>query len=86
MPAYAPELNPTEYLWGHLKHHELANLCAQNFGELKTLARRRLCSMQRRPTLITAFWKQAELPLCNCQLLMQVSIVRSRRWVLLWVP
>jgi transposase len=63
LPGYAPELNPTEYIWGHLKHHELANLCAPTFGELKTCARNRLRSMQRRPTLITAFWQQAELPL-----------------------
>jgi transposase len=21
LPSYAPELNPVEYLWGHLKHH-----------------------------------------------------------------
>ena len=63
LPGYAPELNPTEYIWGHLKHHELANLCASSFAELKTRARNRLRSMQRRPTLITAFWQQAELPL-----------------------
>ena len=63
LPAYAPELNPTEYIWGHLKHHELANVCASSFGELKHFARRRLRSMQRRPSLIRAFWQQAELPL-----------------------
>ena len=28
LPAYAPELNPVEYLWGHLKTHEIANLVA----------------------------------------------------------
>jgi transposase len=63
LPAYAPELNPTEYIWGHLKHHELANRCAADFADLKTGARNRLRSMQRRPTLIRAFWRQAELPL-----------------------
>src|ERR1017187_1329912 len=63
LPAYAPELNPTEYIWGHLKHHELANRCAGDFADLKTGARNRLRSMQRRPTLIRAFWHQAELPL-----------------------
>jgi transposase len=26
LPAYAPELNPVEYLWAHLKEHEIANL------------------------------------------------------------
>src|ERR1700720_687422 len=61
LPAYAPELNPTEYIWGHLKHHELANRCAADFHDLKSGARNRLRSMQRRPTLIRAFWQQAEL-------------------------
>jgi len=63
LPGYAPELNPTEYIWGHLKQHELANHCASTFADLKTTARNRLCSMQRRPSLIRAFWQQAELPL-----------------------
>jgi transposase len=61
LPAYAPELNPTEYIWGHLKQHEIANLCARNLAELSPIARNRLRSMQRRPQLIRAFWKQAEL-------------------------
>ncbi len=63
LPAYAPELNPTEYVWGYLKHHELANLCVKTLAELSPIARNRLRAMQRRPKLIAAFWKQAELPL-----------------------
>jgi transposase len=31
LPAYAPELNPVEYLWGYWKHHELPNFCQKNF-------------------------------------------------------
>lgn len=54
-------LNPVEYIWGYWKHHELANLCAKNLGELNGHARRALRRMRRRPTLIGAFWKQAEL-------------------------
>jgi transposase len=27
LPAYAPELNPVELIWGHLKHVELRNAC-----------------------------------------------------------
>ena len=61
LPAYAPELNPVEYLWGHWKHHELPNLCPKNFGELSHYARQALRRMRRRPTLVAAFWKQAEL-------------------------
>ena len=63
LPAYAPELNPAEYIWGHLKQHEIANLCAKNLAELSPFARNRLRSMQRRPPLIAAFWAQDELAL-----------------------
>lgn len=61
LPAYAPELNPVEYLWGYWKHHALPNFCPTTFGELSWHARRALRRMRRRPTLVTAFWKQADL-------------------------
>lgn len=61
LPAYAPELNPVEYLWGYWKQHELPNFCPKNFGELSQHARQALRRMRRRPTLVTAFWKQAKL-------------------------
>jgi transposase len=61
LPAYAPELNPAEYIWAHLKQHELANLCPYDLWQLSQEARRSLRSMQRRKRLITAFWKQASL-------------------------
>jgi len=35
--------------------------CARDFGELRHHASSRLRSMQRRSTLVTAFWRQAEL-------------------------
>lgn len=61
LPAYAPELNPVEYLWGYWKQHELPNFCAKDFPALSVHARRALRRMQRRPTLVMAFWQQAEL-------------------------
>ena len=61
LPAYAPELNPVEYLWGHWKQHELPNLCPKTYWELSYAARRALRRMRRRPTLVTAFWTQANL-------------------------
>jgi len=61
LPPYAPELNPVERIWGYLKHHAIPNYCAENFADLTHRARRNLRSMQRRQTLITAFWKPAEL-------------------------
>lgn len=61
LPAYAPELNPVEYIWGHWKHHELPNLCAKDFGDLSVHARRALRRMRRRPSLVKAFWCQTGL-------------------------
>ena len=61
LPAYAPELNPVEYIWGYLKHHAMPNFCARDLSDHKRRASRSLRSMQRRATLVTAFWQQAEL-------------------------
>jgi transposase len=63
LPPYAPELNPVEAIWAYLKKHEIANLCPISLAEVSHFARRRLKSMQRRPTLIRAFWQQTELAL-----------------------
>jgi transposase len=63
LPSYAPELNPVEYIWGHLKRHALANFCPQDLSQLGREARRQLRRSQRRPALIRAFWQQAELSL-----------------------
>ena len=59
LPAYAPELNPVEYLWSHWKQHELPNFCPSTFAQLSVHARRALKRMRQRPTLVMAFWQQA---------------------------
>jgi transposase len=61
LPAYAPELNPVEYLWGYWKHHELPNFCPKNFAELSDHARHALRRMRARPALVRSFWQQAQL-------------------------
>ena len=61
LPGYAPELNPVEHIWGYLKEHELPNLCPGELWQLGAAARGALRRMRRRPTLVAAFWKQAEL-------------------------
>ena len=61
LPPYAPELNPSEYIWGYLKRNPLANFCPSDFQHLSHRARKELSKMRRRPRLISAFWKQAEL-------------------------
>jgi transposase len=64
LPAYAPELNPVEYLWGYWKQHELPNLCARDLWQLSGWAAHGLRRIRRkRARLICAFWHQAELSL-----------------------
>jgi transposase len=63
LPAYAPELNPVEYLWGYWKCKELPNFCASDYQHLSQTAVAALRRMRRRRVrLVRAFWKQAELP------------------------
>ena len=61
LPAYAPELNPVEYMWGQLKTHEIANLIVNQAWELSFEATAALRRMRRRPCIITACYAQAEL-------------------------
>ena len=61
LTAYAPELNPVEYIWSYWKQHELPNVCPKDDGQLSRRARRALRRMQRKPRLATAFWKQSSL-------------------------
>jgi transposase len=63
LPAYAPELNPVEYLWGYWKQHELPNVCPRDWWELDDRARRTLKRLRRRPRILTACWQQSRLPL-----------------------
>jgi transposase len=34
LPGYAPDLNPDEGVWKHLKYVDLKNLCCQSLSEL----------------------------------------------------
>jgi transposase len=63
LPAYAPELNPVEYLWGYWKQHELPNVCPRDYWELDDRARRALKRIRRRPRILAACWQQARLAL-----------------------
>lgn len=61
LPAYAPELNPVEYLWGYWKRNGMANLCAEDLSQLSYEARRALKKLRRRKPLIQSFWRQSTL-------------------------
>lgn len=63
LPAYAPELNPLEPLWGNVKGGELANLCPPDLAALRTPLRTGFARVRRRPQLAFAFLHHAGLKL-----------------------
>jgi transposase len=63
LPAYAPELNPVEHLWGHLKTNALANLAPLELPILARAARSASRTVQHRAALLRAFIHHTPLPL-----------------------
>jgi putative transposase len=61
LPGYAPELNPTELVWGNVKGRELANLCAEHLGEVEQAVCAGLRRVRRAPTLAFAFLRHTGL-------------------------
>lgn len=56
LPAYAPELNPTEHLWNFEKDKELANFVSHNTRELDLTVREHLQQVKHdQPRLRTFF-------------------------------
>lgn len=53
LPAYAPDLNPVEGVWSHVKR-SLANLAALTV-DLERLIRNRLKRLQYRPAVLDGF-------------------------------
>jgi DDE superfamily endonuclease len=61
LPAYAPELNPTEGLWSSLKAVELANLCGPTLAEVIDQAHKGAERVRRTPYLAYSFLRHAGL-------------------------
>jgi putative transposase len=67
LQPYAPEFNPVELVWSHLKR-SLANLVKRDIGQLTALVKTRLKRMQYRPALLGGFLAHTGLdltPFCN---------------------
>jgi hypothetical protein len=62
LPQYAPELNPVEGVWSHLKR-SLANLTKHNLDQLAALVKTRLKRMQFRTGLIEGLMAKTGLDL-----------------------
>src|SRR5207248_7469555 len=63
LPAYAPELNPDEGVWQHLKHVELGNLCCRELIHLNIELQLAIRRLRRKQDLIQSFFAGAGLDL-----------------------
>lgn len=63
LPAYAPDLNPCEGLWGNLKGTELANLCSDTLAQPIEQAHAGVARVRRDDGLLFAFLRGAGLSL-----------------------
>ncbi len=61
LPAYAPELNPVEQVWGNVKTTDLANVCAPDLNSLRRPLRCGFARIRRQPSLARAFLHHAGL-------------------------
>ncbi len=63
LPPYAPDLNPVEHVWGHTKHHALANFAPADLGHLEVAVMTSLGQTRARRHLLHAFFRAAGLDL-----------------------
>ncbi|HEX2242979.1 MAG TPA: IS630 family transposase [Gammaproteobacteria bacterium] len=61
LPAYAPELNPSEGLWAHLKGVELRNVCCFTIRHLRHELRDAVKRVRRKPRIIKGCFSGAKL-------------------------
>ncbi len=61
LPAYAPELNPGEGLWAHLKGVELRNVCCWTLRHLRHELRNAVKRVRRKPRILKGCFTGARL-------------------------
>jgi len=62
LPPYAPELNPVEHLWNHLKYGRFPNFAAIDVGHLHRTVRKHLHQVRGSPTRLQRFIHASKLP------------------------
>ena len=62
LPPYAPELNPVEWVWSHVKYGRLANFVPRHVRHLEAKVQRHLLAVGKTPGLLKALWRGSELP------------------------
>lgn len=61
LPPYAPELNPIEYAWGHIKYHQLSNFACADEAQLLTHAKSAICKLRKRQDILRSFLRYAPI-------------------------
>lgn len=63
LPAYAPDLNPVEWMWQHLKHVQLRNVVCLDLEQLHLEFHLALGRVRSKPELIKSFFEGAQIEL-----------------------
>ena len=61
LPPYAPDLNPDEGVWQHLKHVEMRNVCCSDLSHLRRELRCAIVRLRRKPQIIQGCFSTAGL-------------------------
>lgn len=61
LPSYAPDLNPVEWMWRHLKEVELRNLTCLDLEQLHLEFHLAIGRIRQKPRLMWSFFEGAEL-------------------------
>lgn len=62
LPPYAPELNPVEFLWNHLKYGVLANFVPDDVLQLDAVLKKHLKRAKRSSARLHSFCEASKLP------------------------
>jgi putative transposase len=62
LPAYAPDSNPVEFIWSHLKYGRMANFVPRHVRHLNQVVQTHLHEVGQSPGLLKQLWKGSKLP------------------------
>jgi transposase len=63
LPPYAPDLNPMDHGWGHMKYHDLANHGLEDVDALEEAVAEDYRRLRKKPRLLRAFVRATPLPI-----------------------
>ncbi|MCH7869493.1 MAG: IS630 family transposase [Myxococcales bacterium] len=61
LPPYAPDLNPDEHVWNHLKNHGVGKQAIRSRDQFRKVVLAHMRSLQRLPDLIRSFFRDPHL-------------------------